>query len=67
MAKDCALHSGQHNEFRRSALDRLMRELPDSQSGDGRHKCPYCGYERGRQDGLKEGYRRAMEVLALNE
>ena len=55
MARDCELHSGQRNEFRRSTLDPLMEELPENQSGEGRHKCPYCAWERGRQDGLREG------------
>ena len=31
-------------------LDHLMRSLPENQGGPGRHRCPYCAYERGVAD-----------------
>ncbi|HIF9806857.1 TPA: hypothetical protein ACX8VE_001453 [Campylobacter jejuni] len=31
----------------------LFSDLPDSQAGDGRHKCCGCAYERGKQDKLE--------------
>lgn len=52
--KDCRQHAGQHNEAERAALDRVMRELPENQSGEGRHKCPYCAYERGYRQALSD-------------
>ena len=56
---DCAKHAGQHNENNRAPRDNVMRGLPDNQSGAGRHKCPYCAYERG----MEEGFRRAREAI----
>ena len=46
MADDCERHRGpmSHTD---PALDRIMDSLPENQSGKGRHKCPYCAYERG--------------------
>lgn len=54
MSKDCPRHAGQHNEAERAALDRIMRELPENQSGEGRHKCPWCAYERGYRQALND-------------
>ena len=59
MANDCARHAGQHNEDYRINLDSIMRSLPENQSGGGRHKCSYCAYERGFEDGLQ----RATEII----
>ena len=28
-------------------MDHVMQTLPNNQAGIGRHKCPYCAYERG--------------------
>lgn len=53
-SKDCERHAGQHNEAERAALDRIMRELPENQAGEGRHKCPYCAYERGYRQALND-------------
>ena len=63
MANYCAIHSGEHNNTKRSKLEQIMTELPENQSGRGRHKCPYCAYERG----LRDGYRKAIQVLKSNE
>ena len=62
MANDCARHAGRHNEVHRAKLDGIMKTLPKNQSGGpdgGRHKCPYCAYERGFEDGLQ----RATEII----
>jgi len=40
-------------------LARLAR-LPESQAGEGRHKCAACAYEAGYEDGIKFG-RLSME------
>lgn len=57
---DCPRHAGAANDRRRQPQDAVMRDLPNNQSGDGRHKCPYCAYERGASD-----YRqRVAEFLA---
>lgn len=53
-SKDCERHAGQHNEAERAALDRIMRELQENQAGEGRHKCPYCAYERGYRQALND-------------
>lgn len=53
-AKDCPKHAGQRNSAGRSELDYLMRELPENQSGTGRHKCPYCAYQKGYQQALTD-------------
>ena len=46
MADDCTRYKGPSSEID-LALDNVMAELPENQSGSGRHKCPYCAYERG--------------------
>ena len=50
---DCTIHAGKHNDHRRENLDNVMQRLPNNQSGKGRHKCPYCAYEAGFQEGLR--------------
>lgn len=59
MANDCARHAGKRNEDHRINLDDVMKTLPENQAGVGRHKCPYCAYERGFEDGLQ----RAAETV----
>lgn len=54
---NCPIHSGQDNFHTRKKLDRIMNVLDNNQSGKGRHKCPYCAYEKG----FKEGYSRAKK------
>ncbi len=44
---DCPRHAGQQNSGNREHLDGQMMLLPMNQAGRGRHKCPYCAYERG--------------------
>ena len=58
---DCPQHAGRQNSMNKANLDPLMNELPDNQSGSGRHKCPYCAYDRGYSKGVREGYRRALD------
>ncbi len=49
--KDCQKHHGQHNIANRKQLDPILKEFPENQSGEGRHKCPYCAYEMGYANG----------------
>ena len=51
--KDCPTHAGKRNAHIREDLDDCMRSLPLNQSGEGRHKCPYCAYEAGYRDGMR--------------
>ena len=53
LEEDCTIHAGKHNAHRRENLDNVMQRLPNNQSGKGRHKCPYCAYEAGFQEGLR--------------
>ncbi len=53
LSLDCVHHAGNHNLSNRKSLDSVMARLPNNQSGKGRHKCPYCAYEAGYQDGLR--------------
>ena len=50
--KNCDLHAGKSRSGMRSNLDELMLKLPANQSGNGRHKCPYCAYQAGFQAGM---------------
>ena len=54
MAKDCPRHHGSNKHHCREPYDPVMRGLQENQSGDGRHKCPYCAYERGHLDARKQ-------------
>ena len=51
-AVSCPYHARQRNNGDQSDLDNVMRTLPDKQGGAGRHKCPYCAYERGYQQAM---------------
>lgn len=51
---NCPIHEERHNEHLRSRLDSIMEDFPISQAGEGRHRCTYCAYVRGRQDALRE-------------
>ena len=44
---DCSRHAGQLNMQNRRQYDTEISRLPYNQSGEGRHKCPYCAYEAG--------------------
>lgn len=44
---DCLAHAGRGSRGDRAPLDDRMTRLPDNQSGEGRHKCPYCAYAHG--------------------
>lgn len=55
LSEDCSIHAGISNALRRESHDNVMQRLPNNQSGKGRHKCPYCAYEAGFQDGLRAG------------
>ena len=56
---DCPTHSGQENDHYRSGLEHVMRTLRNNQSGEGRHKCPYCAYNKG----FSAGYEKALRDL----
>ena len=47
----CEHHYREENQ---THLDTVMKDLPENQGGAGRHKCPYCAYERGWQDAIAE-------------
>lgn len=47
----CIHHS---SDEKRERLENVMRDLTECQGGAGRHKCPYCAYERGWQDAIEE-------------
>ncbi len=61
--KACLEHSRYGNAKKRIPLDSMMHKLPDNQSGFGRHKCPYCAYEAGRERGYKDAIRDARELI----
>ena len=63
MANDCSKHAGKRNKYRRDDLDKIMKTLPENQSGGGRHKCTYCAYERGYADGYKLAGDKLKELL----
>lgn len=63
MANDCARHAGIRNEIYRRKLDEMMKILPENQSGAGRHKCAYCAWERGFDEGYRHGLRVAADAL----
>ena len=42
------------SDIKRERLENVMRDLTECQGGAGRHKCPYCAYERGWQDAIEE-------------
>lgn len=43
-----------------------LSNLPDAQSGAGRHKCPGCAYELGYQDGLNHNIK-ALDINLLDD
>lgn len=45
----CERHKGGDPE-----LDEAIGGLPENQGGQGRHRCPYCAYERGRRAGYEQ-------------
>lgn len=47
----CRHHVKSH---KREHLEEIMKSLTEYQGGEGRHKCPYCAYERGWQDAIDE-------------
>ena len=44
----------------------ILEDLPDSQDGDGRHKCTGCAFEQGRDDGF-EGRERQPNLNQWSE
>jgi hypothetical protein len=41
----------------------ILENLPYSQAGAGRHKCPVCAYNAGLRKGIEEELRRAEQAL----
>lgn len=62
MADNCERHRGPEG-FTSPHMDRIMQELPENQSRAGRHKCPYCAYERGE----RAERRRIAQLLGCHE
>ena len=58
----CPRHSESGGGYRsnRAPLEAVMRCLPKNQAGAGAHKCAYCAYERG----IEEGRRREQQRIA---
>ena len=56
---NCPIHGNQGNPDSREELETVMKKLPESQAGVGRHKCSYCAYE----EGYKVGYKKAKQDL----
>ena len=50
MAKDCTKHD---TPLKRQHLESIMKEIQENQGGAGRHKCPYCAFEKGFQAGIR--------------
>ena len=57
---DCKKHHGLDNQPNRVELDHIMKKLPGNQSGVGRHKCPYCAYEKGLKAGKENNTQRTF-------
>ena len=62
-AVSCPYHARQGNDGDQSDLDNVMRTLPDKQGGAGRHKCPYCAYESGYRQAIRDVTAWASERL----
>lgn len=45
----------EHCDHGNSAPPEVIRDLPVSQSGAGRHRCAVCAYEEGRKAGFEAG------------
>lgn len=52
---NCSHGTRSHRAAERCAqLDEALKGIPEFQGGRGRHKCPYCAYEQGWNDAIKE-------------
>ena len=65
MADDCEQHRGTEAETS-PHLDQILEELPENQSGAGRHKCAYCAYEAGILAGLEQERRRIARWFGVD-
>ena len=51
---------------KRDRLKSVMNALHSDQSSEGRHKCAYCAYKKGFEDGYAKAQREiAGEIIAL--
>lgn len=63
----CERHrGGPASPMDRLRMDRVMHSLPKGQSGAGTHKCAYCAYERGIEEGRRLEQQRIAEILGLD-
>ena len=60
MSKDCTKHD---TPRKRQQLEFIMEGIQENQGGAGRHKCAYCAYERGFEDGLKSAVEKFRSVI----
>ena len=58
--ENCTKH-GDKNAQARKPFDEVMDKLPHNQGGAGRHKCPYCAYEKGFKAGRKAEKKRSKK------
>lgn len=59
MAKTCSIEHGG------GKLPAAFKDLPESQAGVGRHKCPACAYELGRSEATAAEERLRSRVREL--
>lgn len=62
MTEYCNKHRGKDAP---KDLVRVMKQIPLSQAGEGRHRCAECAYEKGIEDGIKLERERIMKLIKL--
>ena len=60
MTKDCTKHD---TPQKRQQLETIMNGILENQGGAGRHKCAYCAYERGFEEGIRHAAARLKDML----
>ena len=64
--RSCPKHAndvGKYNGAELNTISALMSKLPNNQGFPGRHKCAYCGYRLGFDDGYAAALRDFEEQL----
>ena len=62
----CLEHGGQRSRDPSPRMKEMLDNLPENQSGPGRHKCAICAYNEGFEAGKKhalETERKSLETL----
>ena len=59
----CQIHEGGSND---KHVEAMMEGLLKNQGGKGRHKCPYCAYERGFEAGIRHAAA-SLQDMVLKE